>query len=105
MACAFVEFGFVFFQAQDLPGAEAVRQHVPGVEVLNGRRPAGLVVQLLRRVAVQQEQPAGFQGAFDAVEDLRPELRRRELDEDRRDDIVFRGCPLQVFRSASRKST
>ena len=79
---AFVSLGLVFADVERREVAERRLQKLARVEVLQRRRSAGLVLELLGRVALEQQQAARLQGALDAGEDLRAFGRRGELEED-----------------------
>src|SRR5215831_1832030 len=64
------------------------------IKIFHQRWPAGLVIQLLGPIALDQQQSGRPEGIADAGEHLPPLVRRQELNEDRRDHIECgRGPP------------
>src|ERR1700688_1463427 len=57
-------------------------------------RAAGAVLQLLRAIALDEEEPARLHRALEMGEEARALGRRRELDEDRDDDIEAPPAPV-----------
>jgi len=77
----------VFGQVQDSHVGEGLAQHRRGVHVLGDGRAAGLVVQLFRGVALEDEQAARLERLFHALEHLAALFGVGELDEDRDDGV------------------
>jgi hypothetical protein len=84
----------VLGEVQDLEATESVAQQPLGVHVLRVRRTARPVFQLARRVALQHEVSTRGERASEAREHLRALARRRELDEDRDDELVVPRAPV-----------
>ena len=68
MPWSFVDHRIVGTQQMDRVGSEGGADVGFGVEVFDIRRAAGAVFELLRGVALQQQQAAGFEGGEDAFE-------------------------------------
>jgi Helicase HerA, central domain len=75
---------------------EGLFQQLACVKIFDLRRPAGSVVELLRRVALEQQEPARLQRPLDADEDRLALCRRGELEKDRRHDVerIYRIAPI-----------
>jgi hypothetical protein len=80
---AFGQLAVVLAQFDDLVRAERLLQQRRRVQVIGAARAAGRVVDLARRVALQQQQAAGHQRLDHLREQPAALRRRRELDEDR----------------------
>src|SRR4051794_9598001 len=76
--------------------AERLLQDRTGVEILDLVRPAGAVLELFRTIALDECPAAGLQRLPDAGENVVPQVRSDELDEDCRDDVERRGGPVPL---------
>ena len=92
---------FVLDQFLNVPVCKSRAQHVLGVEVLDCRRPAGAVFQLLGCVAQQQDVAAGAGQLFHHLELAVTPLRPDELNEDT--DYPVKGALLIVGWKAGGK--
>ena len=74
---------------------ERLLQQFARVEVLDLGGAAGLVLELLGRIALDQQQPAGLERPLDVAEHPRAQRRRAELKEDRHHHVerLDRPCP------------
>ena len=88
MARPFAQLGFVLDQFDDLQRGECAAEQVCGVEVRQCPWAACLVLQLLGRIALKDQQATRFQRSHDIGEEPLSHLRVSELDEHRDDDIV-----------------
>ena len=55
MTGAFLQFGFVVFEPENVPIAKALGQHIARVKQFGHRRAAGSIFELLGRVSVQHQ--------------------------------------------------
>ncbi len=90
MRRAFVHLALFFRDLQIAKIAERLLQQRARIEMLELLRPAGAVIQLLGRIALQDEQAAGLERAAHAGPFQRSLRRRRELGEDLDHDIEGR---------------
>ncbi len=94
MAGAFLDHVVMRAQMHDLHVRKGRAEQLLGIHVLDLRRTSGLVLELLRPVALQEEVAAAPHRAFEAVEKDGALGRRCELDEDGDDEIEAPALPV-----------
>lgn len=82
MAPPLIHLGVEIGHPQHLPPREGIAEQVPGIHVLPLRRAAGAIVDLTRRIAVEEEKATGPDHAPDTFEQPRAIIGTDELDED-----------------------
>src|SRR5665213_1560433 len=94
MPAAFVKQIIMGFEVQHLESGESVAQHRLGIEVVDLLRSAGTVTQLLRPIALQDDQAVRLHCLAHAPEDERPEIGAGELAENTSDDVEALAAPV-----------